>query len=184
MPRRPALLLTSPRSIPNSALFCFFCTLLQKSEAHPFPFQPVAASLQKPQARRQQRSPLSASCAFSVSSATSVLNLRSGFTLTSLLLALSCEGSALLHQSERHPLPFQSVPHSLCVYPGCHPPRFILATRHSSLATKCIKINTCAKSGGGSSPNRASNRSHSRPETPRHSSPDWVILPSAFWRNP
>jgi hypothetical protein len=44
MPRRQAVLLTLPPAIFNSSLFC---TLLQKSEAHPLSFQPVAHSLQK-----------------------------------------------------------------------------------------------------------------------------------------
>jgi hypothetical protein len=46
MPRRPAVPLTPPHSLPDSALFCTFCTLLQKSEAHPLPFQPLPAFLQ------------------------------------------------------------------------------------------------------------------------------------------
>jgi hypothetical protein len=49
MPRRPAVLLTSPRSIPASSLFRTFCTLLQKSKAHPLTFQPLPASSQKRQ---------------------------------------------------------------------------------------------------------------------------------------
>jgi hypothetical protein len=66
MPRRLAVLLTSPRSISNSSLFRTFCTPLQKSEAHPLPFQPLPASLQKRRAcllssfleERQERFPL------------------------------------------------------------------------------------------------------------------------------
>src|ERR1700676_293969 len=55
MSRRPAALLTSPRSIPDSSLFCTFCTVLQKSEAHPLPLQSLPASLQKPRECRQER---------------------------------------------------------------------------------------------------------------------------------
>src|ERR1700676_3604033 len=50
---------------------------------------------------------------------------------------LSANSSTLLHHSEGHPLPFQSLAHSLCVYPGCHPqrsPRSPLVTRHSPLS--------------------------------------------------
>jgi hypothetical protein len=47
MSRRPAVLLTPPHSIPNSSLFCTFCTALQKSEADPLTFQLLAHSLQK-----------------------------------------------------------------------------------------------------------------------------------------
>jgi len=77
MPRRPAVLLTSPHYIPDSSLFlalpalftltqegslerscggCSSCTPAQKSEAHPLPFQPVARSLQKRRVWRQERS--------------------------------------------------------------------------------------------------------------------------------
>jgi len=49
MPRRLAVLLTPPHSIPNSSLFCTFCALLQKSGAHPLTFQLLPRSLQKPQ---------------------------------------------------------------------------------------------------------------------------------------
>src|ERR1700676_1500369 len=55
MPRRPAFPLTSPRYIPNSSLFCFFCTPVQKSEAHPLPLQSLPASLQKPRVCRPKR---------------------------------------------------------------------------------------------------------------------------------
>ena len=44
MPRRLAVLLTSPRDLSNSSLFC---TLLQKSKAHPLTFQSLPGSLQK-----------------------------------------------------------------------------------------------------------------------------------------
>ena len=47
---------------------------------------------------------------------------------SSLFLALSREGIALLHQSESHPLPFQPLAHSLCVYPGWHPDRSSIST--------------------------------------------------------
>src|SRR6202790_1009231 len=47
MSRRPAVLLTFPRLISDSSLFCVFCSLVQKSEAHPLPFQSLARSLQK-----------------------------------------------------------------------------------------------------------------------------------------
>jgi hypothetical protein len=173
MSRRPAVLLTSPRHIPNSWLFRFFCTVLQKSEAHPLPFQPLPASLQKPQACRQER----------------FFDLATRHSS----LATSPVFFTLLHQSESHPLNFQSFPHSLCVYPGWYPERFLLATRHSSLATKCIRINTCktvskqrtltsfrintyTKSGGGPFPEPAGNAAPFLP--------GWVILPSAFWRYP
>ena len=36
------------------------------------------------------------------------------------LPALTCEGFALLHQSEAHLLPFQPLPHSFAKTPGCH----------------------------------------------------------------
>jgi hypothetical protein len=55
MPRRPAVPLTPPHSLPDSALFCTFCTLLQKSEAHPLPFQPLPASLQNHRGWHQER---------------------------------------------------------------------------------------------------------------------------------
>src|ERR1700676_253675 len=66
MPRRPAVLLTSPRSISRSpALFtltqegscegCIFCTPLQKSKTHLLPLQSLPASLQKPRVCRRQR---------------------------------------------------------------------------------------------------------------------------------
>src|ERR1700676_1721030 len=55
MPRRTAVLLTSPRSISPSSLFCTFCTALQKSEAHLLPLQSLPASLQKPRVCRHQR---------------------------------------------------------------------------------------------------------------------------------
>ena len=35
---------------------------------------------------------------------------------------------ALLHQSETHPVSFQSSPHSLCKTPGCHPERSLFFT--------------------------------------------------------
>src|ERR1700676_621215 len=50
---------------------------------------------------------------------------------------LSANSSTLLHHSEGHPLPFQSLAHSLCVYPGCPPqrsPRSPLVSRHSPLS--------------------------------------------------
>jgi hypothetical protein len=56
MSRRPVVLLTPPHSISNSLLLlalslegCTFCTLLQKSGAHPLTFQLLPRSLQKPQ---------------------------------------------------------------------------------------------------------------------------------------
>ena len=62
MPRRHAVPLTSPRSISNSALFpalsregCIFCTLVQKSEAHPLTFQLLPVSLQKHRGWHQER---------------------------------------------------------------------------------------------------------------------------------
>ena len=58
-------------------------------------------------------------------------------TLSSLFPALSHEGCALLHQSEAHLLFFQSSPHSLCVYLGCHQERFLLplVNRNSPLTS-------------------------------------------------
>src|SRR5882724_1438210 len=44
MPCRPAVLLTPPRDLSNSSLFC---TLLQKSEAHSLTFQSLPGSLHK-----------------------------------------------------------------------------------------------------------------------------------------
>ena len=55
MPRRTAVPLTPPHSLPDSALFRTFCTLLQKSEAHPLPFQPLPASLQNHRGWHQER---------------------------------------------------------------------------------------------------------------------------------
>jgi len=163
MSRRPAVLLTSPRSIPDSSLFCFFCTLVQKSEAHPLPFQPLPASLQKRREclpssfleERQQRFPLSpASPAFSVPSVPSVLGLRSCFTLTSLFVVV------LHHEIEAHLFYFQSLPHSFAKTPGCHPARFpfssILVVSLSTLQLSTLnshltpfRINTYAKARGG-----------------------------------
>src|ERR1700676_294960 len=40
---------------------------------------------------------------------------------------------ALLHQSEAHLVSFQSLPHSLCVYPGWHPERFLNPSTFSPL---------------------------------------------------
>src|SRR5882724_2732810 len=61
MPRRPAVLLTPPHAISASSLFCTFCTVLQKSEAHPLSLQPLPRSLQKHGRWHQQRSPNSSS---------------------------------------------------------------------------------------------------------------------------
>ena len=55
MPCRTAVPLTPPHSLPDSALFRTFCTLLQKSEAHPLPFQPLPASLQNHRGWHQER---------------------------------------------------------------------------------------------------------------------------------
>jgi|ERR1700676_295905 len=106
MPRRPAVLLIPPRHIPDSSLFCVFCTPVQKSEAHPLPLQSLPASLQKPRVCRHQRSSLATRPSFATSANSSLF-------------------LALLHQSEAHPLTFQSLTHSLCVYPGCRPDRFL-----------------------------------------------------------
>jgi len=43
---------------------------------------------------------------------------------SSLFPALSCEGCALLHQSEAHSVSFQSLPHSFARTPGRHQVRF------------------------------------------------------------
>src|SRR5882724_689689 len=59
-PRRPTVLLASLRYTSNSSLFCTFCTLLQKSESHLLPLQPLPASLQKPRVCHQKRSSNSA----------------------------------------------------------------------------------------------------------------------------
>jgi hypothetical protein len=152
MPRRPAVLLTPPHSIPDFSLFRAFCTPLQKSEAHPLPFQPLPASLQKrrtclpPDRHRNSHfgiEPQEQSlppCRFYV-----VHGSRN--TLHGSRLSTSALFFALLHQSEAHPLPFQPFPHSLCVYPGwCHQERFSpspVATSHSPLpAHKPFRMNT------------------------------------------
>jgi len=120
MPRRPAVLLTSPRHTSDSSLLpalpalsvegsrerCTLCTALQKSEAHLLPLQSLPASLQKPRVYHRQRSFNSPTLNSSTSSR-----------------ALSSLFFTLLHQTESHPLTFQSLAHSLCVYPGCHPER-------------------------------------------------------------
>ena len=108
MPRRPAVLLTPLRDIPNLSLSC---TSLQKSEAHPLAFQSFPRSLQKHRGCHQKH--------FSIS-----CSPRGAFN-SSLFLALSLEGCTLLHQSEVHLLYFQSLLHSLCVYPGWRPERFL-----------------------------------------------------------
>ncbi len=53
--------------------------------------------------------------------------------LSRALAPLFC---TLLHQSETHPVPFQSVAHSLQKHPGCRlePFRSYASTRHSSLS--------------------------------------------------
>jgi len=102
----------------------------------------------------------------------------------SLLLALSCEGCALLHQSESYLLTVQLLAHSLCVYPGWHPERFPispLSTRHSPLSfykslrintyktvskqrtLTAFRINTYAKTGGGSNPAQPCPAASARP---------------------
>jgi hypothetical protein len=127
MPRRPAVLLTSPRCISTSPLFPAlsregrtFCTPLQKSKAHLLPFQSLPASLQKPRVCRHQR--------FS-------------FVTRQPSLATSANSSlffTLLHQTASHPLLFQSVAHSLCVYPGWHPEHFLnSSTLNSSCTLSC-----------------------------------------------
>jgi hypothetical protein len=138
MPRRPAVLLIPPRSISPSSLLCFFCTLLQKSKAHLLPLQSLPASLQKPRVCRHQRSFNSPTLNSSTSSR-----------------ALSSLFFTLLHQTESHPLTFQSLAHSLCVYPGCrHPERspfspdflavpFSSSTLNLELALNSFRINTC-----------------------------------------
>src|SRR6202790_4138007 len=186
-PRRQAVLLTPPRSTSNSPLFCAFCALLQKSNAHPLYPQSLPASLQKPRVCRHHR--FSIPDAFSQPSHPQTCLPRASkgqpanlptcsytFTLsvhticvqeqspspfpstTSPLYTktpgchpqrsprsplvtrhspLSANSSTLLHHSEGHPLPFQSLAHSLCVYPGCppqRPPRSPLVTRHSPLS--------------------------------------------------
>jgi hypothetical protein len=109
MLRRPAVLLTSPRSTSPSSLFCAFCAPLQKSEAHPFYVQSLPASLQKPRVCRHKRFSLATRHPSLATSASSSLFIT------------------LLHQCEGHPLPFQSLAHSLCVYPGCHPERSLIS---------------------------------------------------------
>jgi len=113
MPRRPAVLRTSPRHIPTSSLFCTFCTLLQKSEAHILPLQSLPASLQKPRVCRHKRLSLATRHPSLATSANSSLFIT------------------LLQQRESHPFPFQFVAHSLCVYPGWHPERVLISRRSS-----------------------------------------------------
>jgi hypothetical protein len=100
MPRRPAVLLTSPRSIPNSSLLCFFCTLLQKSKAHLLPLQSLPASLQKPRVCRHKR----------------FLTSREAPPAPIPFPVIFCISH---HQNEAHLLPFQSSTHSLAETPGC-----------------------------------------------------------------
>src|SRR5882724_1142206 len=47
----------------------------------------------------------------------------SNLARSSLFFTPICEGCALLHRSAAHLASFQSLPHSLCVYPGWHPER-------------------------------------------------------------
>jgi hypothetical protein len=75
MPRRPAVLLTSPRSISTSSFFRTFCTLLQKSKAHPLPLQSLPASLQKLRVCRHTRFLISREESFN----SSTLNLELAF---------------------------------------------------------------------------------------------------------
>jgi hypothetical protein len=98
---------------------------------------------------------------------------------------------ALLHQSESYLLTVQLLAHSLCVYPGWHPERFPispLVTRHSftlsfegPLSSRkslrintyktvskqrtltALRINTYAKTGGGSNPAQPCPAASARP---------------------
>jgi|ERR1700676_449487 len=125
MPRRPAVLLTSLRSTSPSSLFRTFCTPLQKSEAHLLPLQSLPASLQKPQVCRHKRFSPATRHSSPATSANSPL-----------FPALSPEGFALLHRSESHPLPFQSVAHSSRVYLGCRPQSLLnFSTLNSSTSS-------------------------------------------------
>jgi hypothetical protein len=66
-----------------------------------------------------------------------------------LLPALSSLTRALLHQSEAHLLFFQSSPHSLCVYLGCHQERFLLplVNRNSPLTSLDATLTTDLRVG-------------------------------------
>jgi hypothetical protein len=127
MPRRPAVLLTSPRSIPDSSLFCTLCTLLQKSEAHLLPLQPLPASLQKPRVGRHKR----------------FLTSRQEPPAPVPFRVIFCTSH---HQDEAHPLPFQSLPHSFAETPGCHPepslPSTVGCRPSTSALPKLFRMNT------------------------------------------
>jgi hypothetical protein len=62
-----------------------------------------------------------------------LLTLQRDLSTSSLLPDLSPEGCALLHQSEAHLLLFQSLPHSLRVYPGWHQERLSILNCFTSL---------------------------------------------------
>jgi|ERR1700676_517240 len=163
MPGRPAVPLTSPRYIPNSSLFCFFCTPVQKSEAHPLPLQSLPASLQKPRVCRHKRF---------------LISREEPLALVPFPL-IFCTSH---HQIEAHPLSPQPLPHSYTKTPGCHPARFPFSpdsfgvpfnssTLNLELAFNPFRMNTCksvskqstltpfrintyTKPGGGSSSSR------------------------------
>jgi hypothetical protein len=156
MSRRPVVRLTPQRSIPDSSLFCTFCTLLQKSEAHPIIFQLFARSLQKHRGCHQER--------FFQSS-----NFELFHRLAPTLPSASSSCTVLSipdHENEAHPLPFQSLAHSFAKTPGWPPPSTVSyrmsnygrvnpfrintyksVSKQSTLTT--FRINTYVKHGGG-----------------------------------
>src|SRR6202790_323739 len=129
MPRRPAVPLTSPRDTSNPALFCLFCTRLQKSEAHLLPLQSLPASLQKPRVCRHQRflvpdapsQPSHLQTCLPKASKGQPANLPTGSYTSTPPVHIICV-------QKRSPSPFPSTTSPLYTKtPGCHPERSLIS---------------------------------------------------------